>query len=161
MPALINMQYLTIALAFAGLAASTPVPAELETRATYQWSVTKWMYSRGQSAYDYSFTVQGPKSGNTPGFIALCDGVNVGGYAPCTIQAHQGTYLPNVSANVNNVVDPTDPNDTIPKVLVKLSYTDDNDCTYTQIGNHDASLNSGSGPASKFVIVPSKARAVC
>ena len=68
------MQYLTIAAALSALLApalAAPV-ASASTSDGYVWSVSKFQFSRGQSEYDYSFTVSGPQDGKTPGFTATC-----------------------------------------------------------------------------------------
>ena len=116
------MQYLTLALAIAGFIApgiATPNQGvDLDTRASqYSWSVTKWNFCRGNSEYDYTFNVQGPKQGTTPGFKASCSGITQGGYKGCKVTSHQGEYIPTVSANVN-IVGGT------PRLFVRLEYTD-------------------------------------
>lgn len=116
------MQYLTLVLAIASLIVpgiAMPDPSfDLDTRAPqYTWTVTKWNFCHGNNEYDYSFNVQGPKEGTTPGFKASCSGISQGGYRDCTVTQHQGKYTPTVSANVNIV-------NGVPRVFVRLEYTD-------------------------------------
>ena len=124
------MQYLAIAVALSALLVpSLAAPAQTASEATddYQWSVTKWQFGRGQSAYDYSFNVAGAKNGKVPGFTASCSGTQVGGYTVCTLNSSDGKFTPTISANVNIVQDPNNPNDNIPRVFVQETYTDQNE----------------------------------
>ena len=155
-----NMQYTTIAVALFGLLGSSMAAPTADAADDYSWSVTKWSFSRGQTAYDYSFSVSGPQDGKTPGFTATCSGTQKGGYKECSIlPVGTASAVPTVYANVNIVTDPNDPNDTIPRVFVKETWTR-NGCSYTQVGHHDATLNSGSRKGRKFPIFP-LASAVC
>lgn len=154
------MQLLTLALAASGLIGSS-LAQPLEARSDYQWSVTQWSFSRGEDAYDYNFKVSGPQAGKTPGFVATCSGeTQQGGYKQCSILPTGGhSAIPSVYAKVQIVTDPNDPNDSIPRVFVKETWTKQG-CEYTQIGHHDATENSGSTSGRKFPIFP-KASAVC
>ena len=144
------------AFAIAALAGSS-VAAPAATNTSYQWSITKWSFCRGQSAYDYSFTVKGGVNGDTPAFKATCSGTQQGGYKACDVTSGDAVY---VSANVNIVVDPNNPNDSIPRVFVKTNYVDAESCRYTSIGHHDATGNCGATTGRKFSIEP-KDTAVC
>lgn len=123
------MHYLPIAVAFASflttiLAAPTP-EANLVARA-YGWPVKKWQFSRGSDAYDYSFTVSGKKSELAPAFTATCTGQAQKPFAACTLSAEPtdgSTFA--VSAKVKIVTDPENPNDSIPRVIVREKYVDE------------------------------------
>lgn len=154
------MQLLTLALATSSLLGSA-LAVPLEARGGYHWSVTQWSFSRGEDSYDYSFMVSGPASKQAPGFVATCSGeTQQGGYKQCSIlPPGPQKNIPNIYAKVKVVTDPNDPNDSIPRVFVKETWNRKG-CEYTQIGQSDATENSGSTSGSKFSIYP-KISAVC
>ena len=123
------MQYLTLAVALSGLLApalAAPAPASSATD-DYSWSVTKWQFGRGSDAYDYSFTVSASRDGKNPGFTADCTGTQKGGFKECSVLPEGAHSIPTISANVNIVTDPNNPDDTIPRVFVREVYTDKNE----------------------------------
>ena len=121
------MQYLTVAVALTGFlvpAFAAPSPASSATE-DYHWSVSKWQFSRGSDAYDYSLTVTGDQDGKTPGFTATCSGEAGEGFEECSILPVGGhSAIPTILAKVKIVADPSDPNDNIPRVFVRETYTD-------------------------------------
>ncbi len=160
------MQYFTIAAALSALMAMTSAAPVISGETEYQWSVSKWQYSRGEDSYDYSFSVTGPQDGKTPGFTATCSGAAMSGFNECTIlpEATGHAAIPTILAKVKNVVDPENPNDTVPRVFVRETYTNRNDCVFTQTGNYikrGFNQPTGSGKGAKFAIVPASATAVC
>lgn len=122
------MHYITFALAAAeliGPIVAIPTPdAELDARAyPYAWSVNTWRFSRGNYDYDYSFNIVGPVNDDNPSFEATCSGTVKGLFKPCMLKTY-GTYEPTVSANVNIATDPNNSDGRIPKVLVRMQFTD-------------------------------------
>lgn len=157
------MRLTTLPLAVIGTALASPSPEPLPAATAptpYTWSVTKWSFCRGATAYDYSITVTGATNGGTPAFTAKCSGTQKGSYKPCSVLSVNGAPVPNVDANVNIVVDPKNPNDSIPRVFVRTTYTDTQGCSYTSTGFYDAAGNCGSSTGSRFKIAP-KDTAVC
>lgn len=123
------MHCLTFGIAAIGLichSVAAPTPgADLDTRAyPYSWSFNTWRFSRGNYDYDYSFNIVGPANGNNPGLRARCSGTEKGLFKPCEVKAY-GKYEPTISANVNIVTDPSNPNDNVPNVIVRVQFTDD------------------------------------
>jgi hypothetical protein len=153
------MQFFTTALAAAAIFGSSLAVPLVEAE-DYQWSVTQWSFLRGQNAYDYSLKVKGAKNGETPKFTAFCEGTQKGGYKECVVSSINGAKVPQVYANVNIVTDPNDPNDNIPRVFVKTTFTNEEGCIFTSIGHHDATISTGTGKGSKFPIFP-KDTAIC
>ena len=149
------MHLIAIAITAAtSISPSLAIPGAAAAKA-YTWSVTKWSFCHGQSVYDYSFTVKGAQNGGIPAFKATCSGTQQGGYKACT--SANGV---SVSANVNIVTDPNDPNDNIPRVFVQMNYVYEEGCRYTSTGHYDATLNCGSTTGRKFLIMP-KDVAIC
>ncbi|KAK5165918.1 uncharacterized protein LTR77_008842 [Saxophila tyrrhenica] len=149
------MQLLPLALTAATLlthALANPLAAAAPA---YKWSVTKWSFTRGQAAYDYSFTISGAAHGAIPAFKASCTGTQTGGFRDCTILS-DNPVPPTVSANVNIVQDPENPNDNIPRVFVRVEFVDDEDCRYNDAGNHYVSL-----APKRFKIDAKKSTAIC
>jgi len=160
------MHAITIAAALAGLVLPATMAAPVVDSTTqYEWTVTKWQFSRGESEYDYSFSVSGPQDGSVPGFSATCSGAAQSGFQACSIlPVGTASSVPTVLAKVKIVQDPSDPNDNIPRVVVRETWEDNNGCDYTQTGHFDKSgFNQpvGSKKGSKFVIIPGHAKAVC
>ena len=155
------MHYFTTALAFAGLLTSTlaaPTPAgNLEARA-YSWQVTKWQFSLGNQAWDYSFTVTGAKRDLDPKFTAKCYGSAGEAYANCDVLESNGK--PRVQAKVRFV---EDEDGRFPRVFVREKTVADL-CSSTSIGQHTRlGVNQpiGSGKGSNFKITEFTGNAYC
>ena len=151
------MQLITLAVAASSLLGSS-LAAPLESRATEQFSVTQWTFTRGSDAYDYSFTVSGTQSGHIPHFVATCEGqTQQGGYVQCSLMAPgpQKT-IPDIYAKVKVVTSSSDPNDSVPKVTIKEEY-EQNGCEYAVVGKAEAKANSNpnSKAGNSFNITPS------
>ena len=120
------MQYLILALAFAFSSLLT------SALGAGTWQVRKWQFSRGQAAYEYSFSISGREQGGRlvkiPGFTATCSGQAGQQLAACTVSSSTATApeeLYGVSARVKIVVDPENENDSIPRVFVNEKWTTD------------------------------------
>ena len=160
------MHAITVAAALASLLLPATMAAPVvDSTAQYEWNVTKWQFSRGQSEYDYSFSVTGPQDGTVPGFSATCSGAAQSGFQACSIlPVGTASSVPTVLAKVKIVQDPNNPNDNIPRVVVRETWQDKNGCDYIQTGGTDKrGFNQpvGSKKGSKFVIIPEHAKAVC
>lgn len=146
------MQFLVLALAAAGLVAANPVPNVDTSSSTYQWSVTKFLFSRTETDYEYSMKIAGPTKGSTPGFTGTCSGTSGTGFTTCSLLPLGTESIPTVRTKVN-IVDGT------PKLTVKMTYEDSNECDFTYKGSHSAQVPSATTPI-KFTIAP-VAHAVC
>jgi hypothetical protein len=160
------MHAIALAAALAGLLLPAAMAAPVvDGTAQYEWTVTKFQFSRGQEEYDYSFSVSGPQDGTVPGFTASCSGPAQNGFQPCSILPVGGhSSVPTVLANVKIVQDPSNPDDNIPRVVVRETWSDKKGCSYQQTGHYDKSgFNQpvGSKKGSRFIIIPGHAKAVC
>ena len=160
------MHAIALTAALVGQLLTSAIAAPVaDSTSQYEWTVTKFQFSRGQEEYDYSFSVSGPQDGTVPGFSATCSGAAQRGFqASSVVQIGTSSSVPTFLAKVKIVQDPSDPNDNIPRVVVRETWEDSEGCEYQLTGHFDKSgFNQpvGSKKGSKFVIIPAHAKAVC